>query len=392
MTRSASAPRSLTAPTHRTSHRSLLTRVDDPAGSAPVDAVIVPATRTAAELGPALRLAAALSCPLLALCSHDTDAAAVGAAARAMQATAIAVDVAGPLGLPRLLTTAQLAGTPFARRTDTSTKRNLGLAITRMMGWQRVFLLDDDIRGVRPDTAQRAAALLEHFDVVGLRNDGYPDNSVVCHANRDTGGEQGTFAGAGAMVIPQAGVTSLFPDVYNEDWFFLLDGVGLGAVAEHGTFRQERFDPYVNPQRAGREEFGDCLAEGVFALFHDGGRVTDADRPYWEGFLPVRAALIDAIGRRLAAQDRLSRVRQAQIAAALRVARRNLQQISPKLCADYLAAWRHDRDEWRSWIERLPRDGSLPDALARLGIDPGRSVHTGQPAADGRRLAAIGTR
>ena len=139
----------------------------------------------------------------------------------------------------------------MARPVDTSLKRNIGLAVTRMTGWQNVLFLDDDITGVRGDELRRAASLLDTFDIVGLHNLGFPDNSVVCHANRDTGGRQSTFVGAGAMLFRAGRVTSFFPHVYNEDWFFLLDGERLINVTVQGTYRQARFDPYANPRRAG---------------------------------------------------------------------------------------------------------------------------------------------
>ena len=45
---------------------------------------------------------------------------------------------------------------------------------------------------------------------------------MVCHAIRDTGGKQGTFVGGGALAVAVDRVDSFFPDIYNEDWFYLL--------------------------------------------------------------------------------------------------------------------------------------------------------------------------
>ena len=210
-------------PRHRDSHRRLIHRDVSPEGWAQVDAVVVPATRPAPGLTPALKLAAALDCPLLALCSRGTAAAEVRDFAAETGVDAVALDLPQPSTLPDLLTTALLADGPFARHSDTSLKRNIGLAVTRMTGWRRILFLDDDIDGVDADAVRRAATLLPAYGAVGLENTGYPDNSVVCHANRDTGNTgQDTFVGAGALLVPGRQVTSFFPDVYNEDWFFLL--------------------------------------------------------------------------------------------------------------------------------------------------------------------------
>ncbi|HEV8571022.1 MAG TPA: hypothetical protein VGQ92_28680 [Actinoplanes sp.] len=348
---------------HHANHRGLLDGHAQPVARASIDAVIVPSYRQAAAMAAAAALAADLVCPLIALCSQSAEAAAVREVARG----AVAVDVASPSALPPLLTTARLAGTSFARSSDTALKRNIGLAITRMTGWQNVLFLDDDITGVQADSLQRAASLLDSHDVVGLQNLGFPDNSVVCHANRDTGGHQGTFVGAGAMLFRGGRVTSFFPHVYNEDWFFLLDGERLVNVAVHGTFAQARYDPYANPTRAGSEEFGDCLAEGIFSLLDDGGTTADADREFWVRFLTDRAALIETIKGRLPAAT-VSAFRRTQIAESLKAARARLLEITPKLCVDYLGAWRHDRDTWRDWMELLPKDLSAEEALSHLGV------------------------
>jgi len=37
-----------------------------------------------------------------------------------------------------------------------------------------------------------------------------------------------------------------------------------------GTARQQAYKPFADPNRAATEEFGDLLAEGLYALFDDG--------------------------------------------------------------------------------------------------------------------------
>src|SRR5437016_6213547 len=86
-----------------------------------------------------------------------------------------------------IVPTARPPGLRFERRTDVSLKRNIGLAVARMAGWQRLMFLDDDIVVEEPDHIRKAGALLGTFGAVGLANNGFPDNSVVCHANRAAG-------------------------------------------------------------------------------------------------------------------------------------------------------------------------------------------------------------
>jgi hypothetical protein len=119
-----------------------------------------------------------------------------------MGADVIAADVNCGAWLP-ILETADMHNQK--KLSDLSLKRNIGLAVARMVGWDRVLFLDDDIIDVNPSHIRAAASLLGSHDVVGLKNVGFHDNSVVCHAlrrvERSLGMKQDTFVGGGAMAV-----------------------------------------------------------------------------------------------------------------------------------------------------------------------------------------------
>ncbi len=73
---------------------------------------------------------------------------------------------------------------------DLSTKRNLGLVLARMLGWQRLMFLDDDIYDVTEEDVDALAAGLSDHSVSVLIPEDYPDNSVACHAHRLGGGDR----------------------------------------------------------------------------------------------------------------------------------------------------------------------------------------------------------
>ncbi|MBB5131155.1 hypothetical protein HNP84_000861 [Thermocatellispora tengchongensis] len=314
-------------------------------------------------------LAKRLATDLVVLCSRWADAEKALVVARRGGVNVLAVDVpeAQRVELPEFATTALLAGTKFEWRTDTSLKRNIGLALARMRGWDRIVFLDDDIEVRDPDDLVRAAGLLNLYEAVGLFIGGMPDNSVVCHANRYVGNSQDTFVGGGALVVDPVRVTSFFPQIYNEDWFYLLDRARLRRVATVGLAVQAPYDPFAWPGRARTEEFGDVLAEGLFALLHTGGTVREADRVYWAEFLGVRRSFIKGVLSRVEA--RAQGVEDERIAASLRVALARLWLIDPGLCQDYLEAWQADRSAWRRYVRRLPVGVSTTDALRVLGLD-----------------------
>lgn len=353
-----------------TAHSPLLRPVDPgPRMLARLDAIVVPSGRSASRCEHAAVLARELDCVLLVLASRGSLGveirAAIGKHDRGNQ---YIVDVPPDLRdrLPRLATTDLLEGEGFRRKTDVSAKRNLGMALTYMARLGRILFLDDDIRIPDPSDLRRAAWLLRTHDAVGMRLEGYPDNSVVCHANRETGGRQGTFVGAGALAVGADRVSSFFPEIYNEDWFFLLDHSTLLPVAVTGVAVQDRFNPFDDPDRARGQEFGDLLAEGLFAILDRGGRIEDADLTYWRSFIEQRRRFIDLILGRL---ELRAVAGSEQIAAALLAARSQLDEhVSPELCRRYLDAWRRDLGTWAAFRANLPLGVPIESAAERFGI------------------------
>ncbi|OLE27548.1 MAG: hypothetical protein AUG44_09880 [Actinobacteria bacterium 13_1_20CM_3_71_11] len=332
----------MTTPVHHESHRDLLTRANPPEVSGDrVDAIIVPSARSAPYLRHVAGLASELGCPLVVLCSRRARARDVinDVGERYPLVDLVAVDVPAELGhpMPRFETSRQLAGTRLERRTDTSLKRNLGLLLAKAVGWQRVVFLDDDIVVEDPADLRRAVALLDRHYAVGLS-------------------------------IRVDRIESFFPKVYNEDWLFLLDDVRLRSVAQLGTAYQQPYDPFADPERARGEEFGDDLAEGVFALLDNGKRVQDADERYWRGFLADRATLILDIIDRSAKLDDVDPGQRRRMLASLKAAYGRLQCVMPDQFVAYLRAWRADNTRWRRCLAELPTGLSVEKALHQLGL------------------------
>jgi hypothetical protein len=353
---------------HHASHRHLLDSKAVPQ-PAKVDAIIVPTARPVVYLKKsALGLAKYHGCPLVVLCSHRAnarDAAEAGAKA-GVKILAIDLDAVPTDELvPTFAANTVLRGSKFDRRTDTSLKRNLGLMVAQAFGWERIVFLDDDISVPQPDDLKDAVGLLDKYSGVGLAIGGMLDNSVVCHAFRDAGGQQDTFIGGGAMAVGAESFTSFFPNMYNEDWFFLLDDTGLRPSAVTGSAIQTPFDPYRETMRARSEELGDCLAEGLFGLLDNGDPLSSATATYWWHFLNRRRRFIDeVIGMVQDAElDPADRIR---MIAALKAANGRNKLIKPKLCVDYLAAWQVDRERWR---RHMKKDG--PELMGKLLADRG---------------------
>jgi hypothetical protein len=323
-----------------------------------VDAIIVPTARNVATLDSAIGLAGKLGATLVTLCSKWSSAREVAAKVRPEGVKLIAIDIGElPTGIvPSFETSRVLAGTRFARWTDTSLKRNLGLLLARLIGWERIVFLDDDITVPEPMDLREAAGLTDHYAGVGLAFDGIngmPDNSVVCHAFRAAGGAQDMFIGGGALAVGTKSVPSFFPNIYNEDWFFLLDDDGLRPTTITGTAIQKTYDPY-REHRARMEELGDSLAEGLFWLLDSGRSPRDATAGHWQDFLSQRAGFITDVIGMVERMGGDAEQRQRML-LSLKAARGRCQYIKPDLCVRYLDAWRTDRVSWRRHVEEVHR-------------------------------------
>lgn len=340
---------------HHGSHRDLLGGADDSGRRRGIDAIIVPTARRPAYLAEAAALACALNCTLVTLHSKQWTSAARAAQRLPRNVDLLAVDIGDPahLRLPGWETSRLLANTVFERRTDVSAKRNTGLVLSRMLGWSRVLFLDDDITELDPDDVRRASGLLDTYNAVGLHVGGFSDHSVVCHAYRQAGGSQQSFIGGGALAVHLERSDSFFPDIYNDDWFFLLDGdKGIQPVGVTGAVRQYPYDPFRNPDRARAEELGDVLAEGIYWLLDQGGSVTDADQAHWARFLPRRKRFIGRVLKMVEQDGTLESADRARRIAALKGSLGRLELITPELCENYLRAWAADRQHWHRDLQK----------------------------------------
>jgi hypothetical protein len=367
-----------------------------PRSSPALDAIIVPASRTAAHLDQAVTLAQAARCRLVVVCSRQARADDVSQllASRSLN-EAVVIDLPPGYG-HRWLEFAtshpqkigQLPGPCAARDSDLSIKRNLGLILARMLGWDRVFFMDDDITSVGVDDLRHTVSMLgAQYDSVGMRVTDFPDNSVVCHAHRTTGKFQDVWVSGSVLAVDCTAPIAFFPDVYNEDWLFFYDDAAehrLGSSGLEAT--QLRYDPFDDPLRAARQEFGDVLAEGLYALLHRGQNTKHATLDYWINFLDARRGFLDAIIAR--ADNAQAEVRQKML-DSVRAARECSAEIQPEFCEHYVQLWRKDLSRWEQTLKEIPQVPSIAKALSELGLASAAGLARGDD--DNGRAAANAT-
>jgi hypothetical protein len=345
-----------------------------------LDAIIVPASRPAESLRTAVELAEETGARLVVLCSLHARAHEVRALlAEHRLPDPVVVEMPRESGkwiVADFETTRWVHDGPGksvcgARHSDLSMKRNTGLLLARMLGWERIFFMDDDIRAVSAETVLSTVSLLgtggRGYRTAGMSVKEFPDNSVVCHARREVGEYQGVFVSGSVLAVDCRGSFGFFPDVYNEDWlFFYRDAVEERLATSGSQVEQLPYDPFADPQRAAGQEFGDVIAEGLYALLHLGLDAEAADEEYWKRFLGQRNEVLEGVIRRLP-QSRRPALR-GEVNKAIGAARAVLEEITADMCVDYLAVWRQDLERWPQLLAELPELSSIEDALGRVGL------------------------
>ncbi|MEU4193141.1 hypothetical protein AB0E69_14675 [Kribbella sp. NPDC026611] len=380
---------------HGPSHASLLRDVSatnvSPARSK-LDAIVVPAGRPASALQEVITLSANLGVPLVVLCSLQAQVEHVRQRVEdTFGARALVVDVSPGYQLPFRPQTSSGDFTKASadRSSDLSTKRNIGLLLGRMLGWKKILFVDDDISQFRRAHVEKLSGFLDFRPVASMVSRDFPDNSVVCHARRLAGFKQDVFvSGAALGVNLQDPKLSFFADIYNEDWFFFAKHAAERSLPKIGEVRQAKYRPFADTRRAAREEFGDLLAEGLYALFESTPGWSFKEQlamvmreNYWQDFKDIRLDTIVETSKALETTQLnaspMDYLTMLDAQESLEEAKKWANLITPGLCVEFIAEWQQDEARWQKFLLDLPLARTANDALAVLDLPEGVSCGYG---------------
>lgn len=401
---------------HRPSHLQLLARVPH-YGSGPevrrlpLSGVLVPtcrpSTRSGGGLGLAARLAEAKDAQLIVVRSGP---AVAGPFPRSMvpETTRPMVVIDLPDQVPDLPLRRRTGGhvvDTLHRDNDLGFKRNVGLLLGTLCGWQSLLMLDDDISTrpaaqiparpvhepvhpqLRLDDVLADFATYPELRAAGYLQKDFDDNSVVCHARRLAGHRQEGFISGGALVVRLADDLPFFPATYNEDWLFFFSLMVQGThslpsstVKYVGPVHQRAYYPY-SAVRARSEEVGDVLAEGLFNLL---GRSraeifeVASTVEYWEQVIWERHTMIISLLSELrSGSPGATRGVAADADAALRASLVVVDCVPgwAEELAGYVQALLWDIEDWQELLEGLEPHGAtdgldVESAVSLLGLAP----------------------
>lgn len=387
----------------KSSHSALLQSVEVesalfPPGAPQVtklDAIIIPASRRASSFDALIKLSAELGARVVVICSKLAKIEDVAErVARTPGARALIIEIPKNYRVPQMpsrTSSRRFQEACAGRASDLSAKRNLGLLLARLNGWNKIVFVDDDIILTNPEAFKRLARRLERVQIAGMVCRDFPDNSVVCHARRHAGLSQDNFVSGSVLGVNCADLPlSFFPDIYNEDWFFFSKAVVRYELANVGDANQLPYKPFADPQRARHEEFGDLLAEGLFSLIDEigdqsveeaEGQSTDYEQlfelatvEFWAEFIVARRGAYQETRKGL--QSRTD-AEARQALRSLAAAEQQLRTITPELCVAFLDAWQEDLAEWEIAVDATNSVSSVWEAMNELGLRQWRLAESG---------------
>jgi len=227
---------------------------------------------------------------------------------------------------------------------DLPLKRNYALWHARENGFREILLVDDDIRGLDNALFTAGATALEKWMVAGVFIDDFPDTSVIGHVELAVGERVIPFLSGSCLFIRSDVPFGFFPQIYNEDWIFMLPHMEGGNICSLGSIRQEPYDPFGESSRPVFQEPGEIIADGLFALLACGRYADRLHQATWAAILSKRREWLTVLAER--ARNRLHR-------AAVEAARAQCQRITALDCTDYVNDLEHDRRTWNDSLEEM---------------------------------------
>lgn len=360
-----------------------------------VSAIVLPlvcsVARTRKLLLHNMKLAERYDLWFVALCSGSARRSDVAQLARRFTSLKWAA-VDGPF--PPIVDGLENAGQPIlsiAGSWDLAAKRNFGLRLARKLGWSSILMCDDDVSISDEHFLKEVELLRGGATLVASNMRDRADHSVVVGAFREIYGEDqvDSYLNCSAVIVrPISDVFSYYPNIYNEDWFFLVPYLlKFGAVTWAGSVPQRAYTLFLR-RRAAFEESGDLLAEGVMRLVmdimqkHPSEPYTSlldelarrADESYWEHQILHRAVVISDLLRRV--RPVFARFKAVRIEAALKSSMRMLigddfhEGVDPSIMAKWVKRWIDDLRilDSLSTEQRLAQAPSMREALLSLAV------------------------
>ena len=224
---------------------------------------------------------------------------------------------------------------------DLPKKRNFIIQHALLKHHKRILLVDDDIRTINASCLAAGAICLDNYAQAGCFVDDFLNTSVLGHLERAAGEHVAPFLSGSFLFVKPVEALGFFPCLYNEDWLFMLPHVLNGSICSFGSINQVPFDPFDDIARPLFQEFGEIIAEGLYALFAGKQYSRRHEKETWLGILEQRKRNLTSLSYRL------PQLKHKKIIAAMLEANSN---ITAEDCSTFVRDWETDLKSWQSYI------------------------------------------
>ena len=235
---------------------------------------------------------------------------------------------------------------------NTGLVRNYEIMLSKVIGFQKVVFVDDDVSIKNPELLRATFRMLEHVDFVGARIGGLADQSIIGHVGLRQGDpELPEFVSGGFMGFRLESVMEPFMNYYNEDWIWILMHKTASYAMTPAKIIHQTFHSMVRngSNRAIRQEMGEMLLEGVWNVAPSRNLPLLTVRSVWKRVIADRVFWIHDIAEKCRQQN--DRVGVAIATALLRHA----STISPSLLAAIFEQYFALLPKWRSILKATSR-------------------------------------
>jgi len=233
----------------------------------------------------------------------------------------------------------------YQRDYDLPLKRNVALHLSRLLGYERICLLDDDIDITSQQICAGAAALTLDSPLAGFRVFDFPDVSTTEHIHRLVLQQPAaTMPGGNCLFLMPSMISGWFPYAYNDDWLFILFNTMRNPGAALGTVRQDAHVPWSDLTRVRFEEFGETIVRGLWPFLPALDAADLLTNDYW------RTALSE---RRRWLVDVATRTHEPSYSGALAAALDASGRVTVEECVAFVTVLQSNMRE-QLWIPGLP--------------------------------------
>lgn len=225
---------------------------------------------------------------------------------------------------------------------DLPLKRNYALYFSRMQSYSKILLMDDDIRNVNSNMLNIGAKCLDNYILAGCFVKDFPDLSVICHLEKISGEEIISFLSGSFLFIRPFSSYSFFPKIYNEDWLFMLPHIIDKTICSFGLIQQLSYDPFENPYKATFQEFGEIIAEGIYALLSSNLYDLRFKKEGWEHIINERKETLFSL-KKTFSDPKIQKIIDYAIAVN--------KSISYQHCLNFLIDMERDQQAWNSFLK-----------------------------------------